>query len=460
MFKRIISILLVSAIFFSFSGFASSRQQEVDISTPEAKIEQSVLQYPATNEDFRYDVYTYYIVITQCLSTKSNIIIPDTIQDLPVYIIAAGAFADQTAITSVSMSNNVIEIRENAFAGCVNLASVNLPKNLKTCGGGAFSNCDNIKAITIPASLSVIPSGMFGDCDRLSAVTIEDSSSQSDATAVPVERIIEGGAFGGCPMLKNVWIPDEITNVDGGAFNGSTDNLTIYGAAQSSAAHYASEHLLDFVVLDKSQFKNIMNSSTATEKVTVGNSIESDTWKITLESVYSLRGKFNYINGAGAKREKVLNNGNEVVLLCFSVKNLSAGKQNFNFLELKASINNYYRKISSFGKIEYNQFSQYNNFLNGEINPGDIMYGYIAIETSAGWKNASVQFMNDTILESFSFEVNSDSKNVTYIGTAEAPVMESATEVATTTADITDTTEYSTESSTVEDASETNPNAQ
>ena len=459
MFKRIISILLVSAIFFSFSGFASSRQQEVDISTPEAKIEQSVLQYPATNEDFRYDVYTYYIVITQCLSTKSNIIIPDTIQDLPVYIIAAGAFADQTAITSVSMSNNVIEIRENAFAGCVNLASVNLPKNLKTCGGGAFSNCDNIKAITIPASLSVIPSGMFGDCDRLSAVTIEDSSSLSDATAVPVERIIEGGAFGGCPMLKNVWIPDEIANVDGGAFNGSTDNLTIYGAAQSSAAHYASEHLLDFVVLDKSQFKNIMNSSTATEKVTVGNSIESDTWKITLESVYSLRGKFNYINGAGAKREKVLNNGNEVVLLCFSVKNLSAGKQNFNFLELKASINNYYRKISSFGKIEYNQFSQYNNFLNGEINPGDIMYGYIAIETSAGWKNASVQFMNDTILESFSFEVNSDSKNVTYIGTAEAPVMESATEVATT-ADITDTTEYSTESSTVADASETNPNAQ
>ena len=37
--------------------------------------------------------------------------------------------------------------------------------------------------------------------------------------------------------------------------------------------------------------------------------------------------------------------------------------------------------------------------------------------------------------------------------------MESATEVATT-ADITDTTEYSTESSTVADASETNPNAQ
>ena len=460
MFKRIISILLVSAIFLSFSGFASSKQPEIDISTPEAKIEQSVLEYPATNEDFRYDVYTYYIVIKQCLSTKSNIIIPDTIQDLPVYIIEDGTFADQTAITSVSMSNNIIEIRGNAFAGCVNLASINLPKNLKTCGGGAFSNCDNIKTVTIPASLSVIPSGMFGDCDRLSAVTIEDSSSLSDPAAAPVERTIEGGAFGGCPMLKNVWIPDEITNIDGGAFGGANEKLTIYGAAQSAAAHYASDNFLDFVVLDKSQFKNIMNSSTATEKVTVGNSIESDTWKITFDAVYSLRGKFGYTNGAGVKREKVLNNGNEVVLLCFSVKNLSAGKQNFNFLDLKASINNYNKKVSSFGKIEYNQFSQYNSFLNGEINPGDIMYGYIAVETSAGWKNASVQFMNDTILESFSFEVNSDSRNVTYIGTAEAPVMESATEVATTTADITDATEYSTESSTVADTSETNPNTQ
>lgn len=134
MFKRILSILLVITVFFSFSGFASSKPQEVDLSTPEAKISESVLQYPATNDDFRYDVYTYYVAITQCLSTKSNIIIPDTIQNLPVYVIANDAFANQTAITSVTMTNNIIEIGDSAFAECINLQSVNLSKNLRPAG--------------------------------------------------------------------------------------------------------------------------------------------------------------------------------------------------------------------------------------------------------------------------------------------------------------------------------------
>ena len=156
------------------------------MSTPEAKISESVLQYPATNDDFRYDVYTYYVAITQCLSTKSNIIIPDTIQNLPVYVIANDAFANQTAITSVTMTNNIIEIGDSAFAECINLQSVNLSKNLTTCGASAFADCDNIKAITIPASLYTIPSDMFSSCDRLTAVTIEEQQGEQSETETEV----------------------------------------------------------------------------------------------------------------------------------------------------------------------------------------------------------------------------------------------------------------------------------
>lgn len=426
MFKRIISILLVIAVFFSFSGFASSKKtQEVDLSTPQAKIEQSVLQYPATNEDFRYDVYTYYIVITECLSTKSNIIIPDTIQDLPVYKIAKNAFANQTAITSVTMTNNIIEIGERAFFNCSNLQNVNLSNGLLTCGTFAFSNCDSLKTITIPASLYTIPGSMFAECDRLAAAIIEEAEvvapTETNNQNAEEGRKISAAAFGSCSMLKNVWIPKDIITIEATAFSLSMENLTIYGEAQSSAAHYASENLLDFVVLSKNEFKNILSSAMTTEKVSLHDSIESDTWKITFNSAYSLRGKFNY-NTNGTNKEKSLSNNNELIVLCFSAKNLAAGEQFFNFLDVNASVNEYSHKISSYGSISYPQFSQHNTPLVGKVKPGEILYGYIAIETTAGWKNTSVQFMNDTALENFSFIIKSDDKNVTYIGSIENPV--------------------------------------
>lgn len=451
MFKRILSILLVITIFFSFSGFASSKPQEVDLSTPEAKISESVLQYPATNDDFRYDVYTYYVAITQCLSTKSNIIIPDTIQNLPVYVIANGAFANQTAITSVTMTNNIIEIGDSAFAECINLQSVNLSKNLTTCGASAFADCDNIRAITIPASLYTIPSNMFSSCDRLAAVTIEEQQGEHSETETSSGgdseegRSISSSAFDSCGLLKKVWIPKDIKTIDSSAFSNSMENLTIYGEAQSAAAHYASENLLDFVVLGKNEFKNIASAATATEKMTLGNSVESDRWKISFNAAYSLRGNFNYTT-SGIHKEKSLQSGNELIVLCYSVKNISGSDQEFNFLDISTKVNGYTHKVSSYGSIGYSQLAQYDRLLVGKVKSGEILYGYIAIETAAGWKNASVQFLNDTALESYSFDIKADSKDITYIGSANDPA-ENAQASETVPAEI-QTTEPITETET------------
>lgn len=425
MFKRILSILLVVSVFFTFSGFASSKKEEVDLSTPEAKMAESVLEYPATNDDFRYDVYTYYVAITECLSTKSNIIIPDTIQDLPVYVIADKAFANQTAVTSITMTNNVVKIGESAFCECTNLQSVNLSKNLTECGSEAFMDCDNIKAITIPASLYTIPSKMFFSCERLTAVTIEEETAKTATVSENNSedgRSISSNAFGSCGILKNVWIPKDIASIDSSAFSKSMENLTIYGEAQSSAAHYASENLLDFVVLGKNEFKTIASSATATEKVAVGNSIESDEWKITFSDAYSLRSGFGY-TAAGRQKDKKLENGNELIVLCFAVKNLSGNDRKFNFLEVDAAVNEYHHKLSAYGTISYSQLSQFGKPLVGTVKSGEVMYGYIAVETVAGWKAATVRFLNDTVLEGYTFEIKADSKDITYIGSAEEPAV-------------------------------------
>ena len=82
--------------------------------------------------------------------------------------------------------------------------------------------------------------------------------------------------FGTGKPFKKVWIPKDIKTIDSSAFSNSMENLTIYGEAQSAAAHYASENLLDFVVLGKNEFKNVASAATATEKMTLGDSVESD----------------------------------------------------------------------------------------------------------------------------------------------------------------------------------------
>lgn len=336
------------------------------------------------------------------------------------------AFANQTAITSVTMTNNIIEIGDSAFAECINLQSVNLSKNLTTCGASAFADCDNIKAITIPASLYTIPSDMFSSCDRLTAVTIEEQQGEQSETETPSGsdseegRSISSSAFGSCDLLKKVWIPKDIKTIDSSAFSNSMENLTIYGEAQSAAAHYASENLLDFVVLGKNEFKNVASAATATEKMTLGDSVESDRWKISFNAAYSLRGSFNYTT-SGKQKEKTLQNGNELIVLCYSVKNISGSDQEFNFLDVSAKVNGYTHKISSYGSIGYSQLAQYDGLLVGKVKSGEILYGYIAIETTAGWKNASVQFLNDTALESYSFDIKADSKDITYIGSANDP---------------------------------------
>ncbi len=435
MFKKILAVLLVITTFLSFTGFSpsSSREEEIDLSTPEAKIEQSVLQYPATNDDFRYDVYTYYIKITECLSTKSNLIIPDTIQDLPVYIIGNNALADQTTITSVTMTNNIIEIGERAFKDCVNLKSVNVSNNLKWCGANAFAGCNNLKAITLPGTLEYIPGSMFYNCERLTSVIIEDNTNvvvDPEADTSETGRYINASAFGNCPMLKNVWIPMDIIEIENSAFNRSTDYLTIYGEAQSAAAYYASENLVDFTVLDKNSFKNIMSSSIATEIMDFGTYIESDFWKISFEGAYTFRDRFSYYTG-GKTKEKILNNGNEVIVLCFAVKNQSQSRQFFNILDVAPTANDYTRKTSSFGKIGCPQMAKYNQPLVGNIESGETMYGYIAIETTPGWESAGVQFMNDTLLESYSFKIKSTDKNMNYIGSVNIPTEEPVEESST-----------------------------
>ena len=99
---------------------------------------------------------TYYTVSGIGSYKNSNLIIPDTYNDLPVTAIDSGAFYDCYNITSVCIGNNVENIGPDAFSGCIGLTSVVIPDNVKSIGMSAFEFCANLVSVTIGESVESI----------------------------------------------------------------------------------------------------------------------------------------------------------------------------------------------------------------------------------------------------------------------------------------------------------------
>src|SRR5208283_1532614 len=66
------------------------------------------------------------ITITGYIGSGSDVIIPDTINSLPVTSIGSYAFYQCSSLTSVTISTNVTSIGDWAFSGCTSLSSVTI----------------------------------------------------------------------------------------------------------------------------------------------------------------------------------------------------------------------------------------------------------------------------------------------------------------------------------------------
>lgn len=75
--------------------------------------------------------------------------------------IAEGAFKNATALTSVTMEEDVLYIGEGAFYGCKNLSSITLSSTLFAIGAQAFTNCTALESIEIPSSVRFIGAYAF-----------------------------------------------------------------------------------------------------------------------------------------------------------------------------------------------------------------------------------------------------------------------------------------------------------
>lgn len=185
--------------------------------------------------------------IQEAEASAVNIIIPATVSynsvDYQVVSIGFAAFADCSALKSVSIPASVGSIANNAFAGCTSLTSLtisdsstpltvgyyhdytsgmdrgmfydcpiqtlNLGRNIDSSAHRftPFSGLSELNKLTLGNEVTEISSVMFSGCSALKSVTIPESVSTIGASA-----------FSGCSSLQSVTLPSGLTSIGASVF--------------------------------------------------------------------------------------------------------------------------------------------------------------------------------------------------------------------------------------------------
>lgn len=228
----------------NLSGSTEFTDESEDIS--EEDLEENVI----TEGDFSFRILENgTLELAGYHSDEKNVIIPESVQEIPVTGIGKEAFQSREII-SVYMPDSIMYIGTSAFASCEGIVSIQLPEKLESIDANAFGRCRNLQSVYIPGNVSYIGDGAFYACYNLKEIQVAADNQQylsrdgvlftSDGTTLiqyPAQKqqttydIPEGtvkiakSALRNCDYLEKVSVPEGVSIIDMDAF-AECDNLT------------------------------------------------------------------------------------------------------------------------------------------------------------------------------------------------------------------------------------------
>ena len=95
--------------------------------------------------DYRYTVENQEVTIVGYRGNEEHVVIPESIDGMPVATIEEYAFVGNQNVLSVTIPDTVKEIQGNAFDRCSALESVSLGNGIRAIDFLAFYRCNNLK---------------------------------------------------------------------------------------------------------------------------------------------------------------------------------------------------------------------------------------------------------------------------------------------------------------------------
>ena len=172
---------------------------------------------------------TYYTVsgIGSCMDT--DIIIPETHEDLPVTAIGYTAFQSCKGLKSIKIPESVTSIDVRAFEDCTALVSITIPKSVTNIGTNAFAYCLSLESITVEEGNSAYRS-IDGNLYNIEGTELIQYAPGKKDTSFNVPNgvtIIRDSAFQSCESLTSVTMPNGVTSIGSYAFNGCTGLVSV-----------------------------------------------------------------------------------------------------------------------------------------------------------------------------------------------------------------------------------------
>lgn len=106
------------------------------------------------------------------------------------------AFYGCSALTTISIPQEVTSIGTDAYSHCTSLTNINLPEGLTSIGSGALSYCIGLTNISIPLGVTSIGNEAFYGCAGLTTIRFNSATTTiyNDAATIPAETKIIGYA--------------------------------------------------------------------------------------------------------------------------------------------------------------------------------------------------------------------------------------------------------------------------
>ncbi len=218
-FRKFLSVLLVTEIIFSFSSVAHAAS------------------VTGTYENLKYEIVDGEAVITDCdASAAGTVEVPSVIDGYTVTKIGDEAFEECFYITAIILPNTINYIGFKAFTRTA-IKEFVVPDSITVLKYRTFDTCKELEKVVLPEGLTEIEYSAFSGCSKLSEVNIPASvnkigSSAFNHTALTSVTIPEGvtslvGVFDSCKSLAEVNLPASLTEIGRSCFYSCSSLTTI-----------------------------------------------------------------------------------------------------------------------------------------------------------------------------------------------------------------------------------------
>ena len=156
------------------------------------------------------------------LTNPVDIVIPASINGVPVSMVCKRSFAANDRIVSIKIEEGVYYVGREAFSECNNVASIELPTSLTAIDGYAFNDCNKVTEVAIPYGLQDLRINPFARCEALKAFTLaEDHLWLEMVDGALIDRRDKAlQAFPADHPATSYTVPAHVTCIDTAAFMG------------------------------------------------------------------------------------------------------------------------------------------------------------------------------------------------------------------------------------------------